>query len=58
MFRAMVRAVQPPIGAKELWMLTGVADESGFGVQGRLAAIDEDMEKLHEGGDASAADAD
>ena len=39
---AMVRAVQPPIGVKELWMLTGVADEGGFGMEGRLAVIDED----------------
>ena len=39
---AMVRAVQPPIGVKDLWMLTGVADEGGFGMEGRLAVIDED----------------
>jgi hypothetical protein len=37
---AMIRAVLPQIGAKQLWMMTGVCDEDGFGALGRLPQVE------------------
>ena len=37
---AMIRAVLPKTGAKQLWTMTGVCDEDGFGALGRLPQIE------------------
>ena len=38
----MLRAVLPNPGARELWMLSGTGDESGFGAEERLPSIEEE----------------
>ena len=48
---AMLRAVLPKVKARELWMLTGACDETGFGAEGRLPEIEENP--LAEEGDES-----
>ena len=38
----MLRAVLPKPGAREIWMLSGASDDTGFGTDGRLPPIEED----------------
>ena len=45
----MLRAVLPKPGARELWMLSGTCDESGFGADGRLPSIEEELHGHDEG---------
>jgi hypothetical protein len=40
---AMLRAVLPKAQAKDLWMLTGASDETGYGAEGRLPEIEEQL---------------
>jgi len=46
---AMLCAVLPKPGARELWMLSGTCDESGFGADGRLPSIEEELDGHDEG---------
>ena len=46
---AILRAVLPKPGARELWILSGTCDESGFGVDGRLPSIEEELHGHDEG---------
>ena len=39
----MLRAVLPKAQAKDLWILTGAVDETGYGAEGRLPEIEEEL---------------